>query len=66
MNIKINGKAATVDKSKTIAQLIADKRFVPDNVMVEHNLRIVPKEEWDKIALNDADTVEIISFVGGG
>ncbi len=66
MKIKINGKEETVDKKKNIAELVSGKGFVPEHIVVERNLRIVPKEEWGKVDLNEDDSVEIVSFVGGG
>ncbi|MFA5143211.1 MAG: sulfur carrier protein ThiS [Candidatus Omnitrophota bacterium] len=66
MKIKINGKEEVVDKQENIARLVSSKGFVPEHIVVEHNLRIVPKEEWGKTALRENDNVEIVSFVGGG
>ena len=66
MKIKINGKEEVVDKKKNIAELVADKKLVPEHIVVEHNLNIVPKEEWHKITLDENDKIEIVSFVGGG
>ncbi|MDO8525841.1 MAG: sulfur carrier protein ThiS [Candidatus Omnitrophota bacterium] len=66
MRIKINGKEEAVDKKKNISELVSGKGFVPEHIVVEHNLRIVPKEEWSRVTLNEDDIVEIVSFVGGG
>ena len=66
MKIKINGKEKAVDKKKNIAELVSGEGFVPEHIVVEHNLRIVPKEEWSGVILSEDDSVEILSFVGGG
>ena len=66
MKIKINGKEEAVYKKKNISELISGRGLSADHVVVEYNFRIVPKEEWHKIALNEDDSVEIVSFVGGG
>ena len=66
MKIKVNGKEEVVGKKRNIAQLVSDKGFVPEHIVVEYNLRIVPKEEWDKTVLLENDNIEIVSFVGGG
>ena len=66
MVIMINGKGETVDRSKNIMELISGRGLVPEHVVVEHNFRIAPKEEWLGIMLKENDNVEIISFVGGG
>ncbi len=66
MIIKINGKNEDVGKVNTIERLVSDKKLSADKIVVEHNLRIVPKEEWPGAVLNDNDNIEIVSFVGGG
>ncbi len=66
MNIKINGKNEAIDRMADIAQLVSDRGLSPDRIVVEHNFRIVPKEEWRKVILNESDNIEIVSFMGGG
>lgn len=66
MIIKINGKDAKVDGLTNLTDLISGKELVPDHIVIEHNSRIIPKEEWADIRLKENDNIEIISFVGGG
>ena len=66
MNIRINGKSETVEVPSSIARLVSDKALFPDRIVVEHNFRIVAKEEWTGLVLQEGDNVEIVSFVGGG
>ena len=66
MIVRINGKEELVTGMKTLADLICGRRLLPERIVVEHNLVIVPKEDLEKIFLKDQDKVEIISFVGGG
>ena len=66
MKLKINGKDVSVSPNKTLSELLAEKGLHPDKIVVEHNLKIVPKEEWPKTMLSEDDAVEIVSFVGGG
>ena len=66
MKLKINGKDVSVSPKKTLSELLAEKGLYPEKIVVEHNLKIVPKEEWSKTVLGDNDAVEIVSFVGGG
>jgi len=35
-------------------------------VAVEHNRRVVPRAEHPAVRLNHGDTIEIVTFVGGG
>lgn len=66
MNIKINGNDEIVEKKLNLAELITSKQLSPEKIVVEHNLRIVQREEWENIVLSHNDRIEIVSFVGGG
>ena len=66
MKLKINGKDVSLSQKKTLSELLLEKGMHPDRIVVEYNMKIVPKEEWHNIMLGDNDTVEIVSFVGGG
>ncbi len=66
MIIKINGKVEQVGVSRTIQALLEDKGLSCERVVVEHNSRIIPRDELGSIALNENDSLEIVSFVGGG
>ncbi len=66
MVIKINGKNESVDKPVNLMGLISDKGLVPERIVIEHNFRIISKDEWPSIALQENDNIEIVSFVGGG
>jgi thiamine biosynthesis protein ThiS len=66
MKIKINGKNEEIEKKLTLNQLILEKGLCANRIVVEHNLRIVPQEEWVKVTLHELDNIEIVSFVGGG
>ncbi len=66
MKIKINGKEEVIDKVNSLSDLVSGKKLTPEHIVVEHNMQIVSKDRWGKITLNENDSVEIISFVGGG
>jgi len=66
MNIKINGKNEEIKKTVSISGLIASKGLPADRIVVEHNFKIIAKEEWPKILLSEDDNLEIVSFMGGG
>ncbi len=63
--VKINGSEQAA-AGKTVAQILSELGFAPEHVAVERNLNIVPKNEYETLALEDGDTVEIVRFVGGG
>lgn len=66
MRIIINGKAEDVNPQLNLSELILAKGLRAENVVIEHNFRIVPKGEWLDTPLRENDAVEIVSFVGGG
>jgi len=66
MKIKVNGQSESVESNLNLAKLIADKKLSPEKIVVEYNLRVVPASEWSGIIINDNDSIEILSFLGGG
>ena len=66
MIIKINGKDETVGKKLNLAELVAAKKLSPEKIVIEYNLRIVPRDKWRNVILQESDHIEIVSFVGGG
>jgi sulfur carrier protein len=50
----------------TVDSLVAFKKLCPEKIVLEHNFHILSREDWPKVMLRDGDTVEIVSFVGGG
>ena len=66
MFIKLNGKEVSFNPGASLHDLLVEKGFLPERIIVEHNLCIVPKEEWHKIIIAQDDSLEVLSFVGGG
>jgi len=66
MVIKINGKDEMIEKKLNLAELVAAKKLSPEKIVIEYNLRIVPKDKWQNVILGESDHIEIVSFVGGG
>jgi|YelNatPaOPRAMG01_1025707.scaffolds.fasta_scaffold17422_4 sulfur carrier protein len=65
--IKLNGKEVQLGSSvRTVLDLIREHKLVPDNVVVEHNLKILPRSKWKDTEIREGDHLEILSFVGGG
>lgn len=63
--VKINGADADVADKSLLDYLIASN-YDPKRVAVERNGDIVPKARYGETVLADGDTVEVVSFVGGG
>lgn len=64
--MKINGKSMDIENNITIRDLISKLNLNKDKIVVEVNLNVVYKDNYDTFHLNENDKVEIISFVGGG
>ncbi|MGB5685810.1 MAG: sulfur carrier protein ThiS [Candidatus Electrothrix sp.] len=65
MHIILNGEQ-TVISSQSLHAMIVEKGFDPDTVIAEVNLQLIKKNDWEQTSLNQGDTVELLSFVGGG
>ena len=66
MNLTINGEPRTVGDAITIAALLAELGIAGQPVAVEVNRAVVPKARHGEHALAEGDTLEIVTFVGGG
>ena len=63
--VTVNGeKVEAVDKS--LAEYLEEKAFDIKKIAVEINGEIVPKSKYSETVLHDGDSVEVVSFVGGG
>jgi len=65
MNIKLNGKIIE-SESVSLMGLVLEKGFDPTSLIAEVNLEVIRQESWEKMALKDGDSIELLSFVGGG
>ena len=63
--VKINGEEFNI-AGKTVAQYIATTNYDTKRIAVERNGEIVPKTQYEDTVLCDGDSVEVVSFVGGG
>ena len=63
--VKINGTEQDI-AGKTVAELLEAEGYDLLKVAVELNEMILPKARYGSTALKDGDTVEVVSFVGGG
>ncbi len=64
--VKINGECIENIAGKTIAEYLTESGYDIKRVAVELNGDILPKAQYDSTVLQDGDSVEVVSFVGGG
>ncbi len=65
MKITVNGEIETIEPC-TIDDYLAHKDLNRSALVVEHNQQIVKQHLWGEIRLEENDTLELLSFVGGG
>lgn len=63
--VKINGNYEDV-AGKNLENYIVSKGYDKNCIAVERNGEIVPKNDYCKITICDNDSIEVVSFVGGG
>lgn len=63
--LKINGENKQID-SINLLEYLRENNYRTDVVAVEINGVIVKKADFASTTLMDGDSVEIVSFVGGG
>lgn len=63
--VKINGELLDI-AGKSVAEYLKTTSYDIKRIAVERNGDIVSKLQYDKTVLMDGDSVEVVSFVGGG
>ena len=63
--VKVNGTELDI-AGKTLTEYLATTNYDIRRIAVERNGDIVPKAQYGETVLKDGDSMEIVSFVGGG
>lgn len=63
--VKVNGELLNL-AGNTVADYLADANYNLKRIAVELNGDIVPKSQYEVTVLQDGDSIEVVSFVGGG
>lgn len=63
--VKINGEEKNA-VGKTVVEYLTESGYDMKRIAVELNGDILPKTQYESTLLQDGDSVEIVSFVGGG
>jgi len=66
MNLRINGQVAALPENQSLEACLASLGVDLAAVVVELNELIVPREHWSGLALKEGDSLEVVTFVGGG
>ena len=62
----LNGKPVDLKEDISVKDLLENYDLNPQKVVVEVNMEILDDEVYSTYLLKNEDTVEVISFVGGG
>ncbi len=65
MKLHINGETREIDADR-VDTLLEALGLAGQVVAVEVNQQIIPKRQHDQTTLNEGDTLELVTLVGGG
>lgn len=63
--VKVNGESYDY-AGLTVMEMLEKLGFSTERIAIEINLEIIPKASYSATILKEEDTVEVVSFVGGG
>lgn len=63
--VTINGKIEKISAISLLDYLEKNKYRI-DRIVVEYKGEIIKKDKFSKIMIQDKDSIEIVSLVGGG
>ena len=62
----LNGEYFTLDSPSVLADVLESHDFDVTRLAAELNGAIVPRAQYQDVIVTDADTLEVVTFVGGG
>lgn len=66
MRLKVNGETGTYPEGITVQELLDSLGVSNSPVAVELNRKVVPRDRLKERQLREDDSLEIVTFVGGG
>lgn len=66
MIITVNGEKTTLDQPCTVRDLLSQFKLGGAACAVEINRTLVPKKRHEEQVVQDGDSIEIVTLVGGG
>ena len=61
----VNGSAYNYE-GQTVQEVLEELAFRMDRIVVEYNGKILSKADWESTRVSASDTMEVVTFVGGG
>lgn len=66
VEIQLNGEPYELPSARTVAELVEALELRPEQVAVELNQALVPRDQRATTVLAAGDRVEFVTLVGGG
>ncbi len=66
MKITVNGKEKTFENPLTLSEMLASLKLDTRGIIIERNLEVVSRSEFDTLSIENGDNIELIRLVGGG
>jgi thiazole synthase len=66
IEFRLNGEQQQLPEPLNITQLLEHFDLPKDRIAVERNRTIVPRGQWEAVAVGAGDELEVVHFVGGG
>jgi sulfur carrier protein len=66
IQIRLNGKEQTLERSMTVQEFLERAGKVPRFIVVELRGEALLREEYAQATIADGDTVEVVAPFGGG
>jgi thiamine biosynthesis protein ThiS len=66
MNITLNGERRDIPDGVTVLDLLEFLKIKHGRVAVERNEQIVKKDAYGTTAIQEGDSLEVVSFMAGG
>ncbi len=66
MHISVNGETETYPDGISVQELLDSLGIGGRPVAVELNLKVIPRDKLGERTLKEDDSLEIVTFVGGG
>lgn len=66
IHLTVNGAPIQLEAHTTVTDYLTAHGYTPARIAVELNGAILPKANYATTFLTEADTMEVVTFVGGG
>lgn len=62
----VNGKKRYIERPMGLLEFLELHQIQPRLIAVEHNGRVVPRDQFDQVQLREGDRLEILQMMAGG